>query len=76
MTIIGSEIDKPTGGFVENSFIEFDCDGFKSFTFKSDIRISRSLVIPVDAEGKRIEYDNDLATDGYKTTSKSLSKLA
>ena len=55
MTIIGSEIDKPTGGFVENSFIEFDCDGFKSFTFKSDIRLSRSLVIPVDAEGKRIE---------------------
>ena len=52
--------------FVENSFIEFDCDGFKSFTFKSDIRLARSLVIPVDVEGKRIEYDNDLATDGYK----------
>jgi hypothetical protein len=70
-TIIGSDIDKPTGGFTENSFIEFDCDGFKSFAFKSDIRLARSIVIPVGADGKRIEYDKDLAQDGYRAVGNS-----
>ena len=65
LTLTGSEIVQSTGDFVENSYIEFDCDGFKSFSFKADIRIARSLVVPIGANGKRIEYEKDLAQDGY-----------
>ena len=66
LTFTGSEIVQNNGSFVENSYIEFDCDGFKSFSFVADIRLARSIVIPVGADGKRIEYANDLAEDGYK----------
>ena len=65
LTFTGSEIVKATGGFVENSYIEFDCNGFKSFSFKSDIRLARSIVIPIGADGKKVEYSNDLSEDGY-----------
>lgn len=62
-TIIGGDIDRPSGEFIDKSFIEFDCNGFKSFSFKSDIRLARALVIPVGVDGKRIVYEKDLAQD-------------
>ncbi len=64
-TISGSEFEKKAGEFVEKSYVEFDCNGFKSFSFKADIRLSRSLVVPLGADGKRIPYDYDLNHDGY-----------
>lgn len=72
-TILGSQFNKTTGDFNDdnNSYIEFDCDGFKNFEFTADIRLSRSLVVPVGANGKRIAYDKDLSTDGYKAVGNS-----
>lgn len=66
LSIIGGDFDKVTGDVKSKSYIEFDCDGFKSFSFDMDIRLARSLAIPVDNAGERIAYDKDLNSDGVK----------
>ncbi len=71
LSIIGGDIEKSSGDIKSDSFIEFDCDGFKSFSFKADIRLSRSIVVPVNGEGKRIEYANDINTDKEKAIGNS-----
>ncbi|HEX8575671.1 MAG TPA: hypothetical protein VF677_05195, partial [Flavobacterium sp.] len=66
LSIIGGDFDKATGDVKSKSYVEFDCDGFKSFSFDMDVRLARSLAIPVDNAGERIDYDKDLKEDGIK----------
>ena len=66
LSIIGGSFNKTTGEVNSKSFVEFDCDGFKSFSFDMDVRLGRSLVVPVDNAGNRIEYGKDLNEDGVK----------
>jgi hypothetical protein len=63
MTILGGDIKKADGSINGGSYVEFDCNGFKSFKFKSDIRLARSLVVPVNATGVRIAHTIDIDTD-------------
>jgi hypothetical protein len=63
MTILGGDIKKADGSINGGSYVEFDCNGFKSFKFKSDIRLARSLVVPVNAAGVRITHTIDIDTD-------------
>lgn len=64
LSIIGGDFNKESGEINSKSFVEFDCDGFKSFTFDMDIRLARSLVVPVDSNGERINHNKDLSDDG------------
>ncbi|MBF04181.1 MAG: hypothetical protein CMP76_12885 [Flavobacterium sp.] len=66
LSIIGGDFNRTTGDVNSKSFVEFDCDGFKSFSFDMDVRLARSLVVPVDNAGNRIEYDKDLNDDGIR----------
>lgn len=66
LSIIGGDFNKETGDVNSKSFVEFDCDGFKSFSFDMDVRLARSLVVPVDNKGERITHDKDLQQDGIK----------
>ena len=63
MTILGGDIQKSDGSINGGSYVEFDCNGFKSFKFKSDVRIARSLVVPVDAAGQRVAHTLDINND-------------
>ncbi|APT21580.1 hypothetical protein BU993_02355 [Flavobacterium columnare] len=66
LTILGGDIDRKEGSIKGDSYIEFDCNGFKALSFKLDVRLSRSLVVPIDTEGKRKEYGSDLSKDKEK----------
>ncbi|OWP75481.1 hypothetical protein [Flavobacterium oreochromis] len=71
LTVIGGDLEKKDGSIKGDSYIQFDCNGFKSFSFKIDIRLARSIVVPVDDSGKRIEHTNDLDTDKEKAVGNS-----
>ncbi|MFK7049167.1 hypothetical protein FLACOL_00880 [Flavobacterium columnare] len=66
LTILGGDIERKNGAIKGDSYIEFDCNGFKSMSFKLDIRLARSIIVPVDANGKRKVYSSDLAQDKEK----------
>lgn len=70
LSVTGGTLDKesgnivaPSGSIQQPSYIEFDCDGFKSFQFNVDIRLARSLAHPIGSDGKAKPYDKDLAED-------------
>lgn len=66
LTVLGGDVEKSNGQIRGDSYIEFDCNGFKSFSFKVDVRLGRSIIVPVDDAGKRIAYDKDLINDKEK----------
>ena len=70
LSITGGSLDKASGEITQaagttqqTSYIEFDCNGFKSFQFNVDIRLARSLAQPIGSDGKVVPYDKDLAED-------------
>jgi hypothetical protein len=48
LTIIGQSSAAPG-----NSFVEFDCNGFKSMGLEAEVEFSRDLIIPEDENGKQ-----------------------
>ena len=66
LTVLGGDVEKSNGQIRGDSYIEFDCNGFKSFSFKVDVRLGRTIVVPVDGTGNRIVYSNDLSFDREK----------
>ena len=70
LSITGGSLDKETGEIKQapnttqqTSYIEFDCNGFKNFQFNVDIRLARSLAVPIGSDGTVIPYGRDLADD-------------
>ena len=47
-------VDLKTGGFGEQSFVEFDCSGLKSIGLQGDLRVSRNVLLPLDEQGEYV----------------------
>ena len=59
--------DINTGQAEDLTYISMDCNGFKEMGLSADISFPRSMLVPVDAKGNRLEGANDKVTSSFKT---------
>ncbi|RLA16350.1 MAG: hypothetical protein DRQ62_16340, partial [Gammaproteobacteria bacterium] len=53
-------INLPGGGTTltlldDNTFVEWDCDGFKQFNLEAALNFSREMLLPIDSDGNTLE---------------------
>jgi hypothetical protein len=58
-----------------NTYVEFDCNGFKGVSIEAEVQFSRDLIIPEDAKGKASTNPNERVKVSFTTYAQSLNDL-
>ncbi len=56
-----------TGQAIDLTYISMDCKGFKELGLSADLSFSRSMLVPVDVNGNRLEGDNNKVHSSFQT---------
>ncbi|WP_143785900.1 hypothetical protein [Ohtaekwangia koreensis] len=58
-----------------NTYVEFDCNGFKGIGIEAEVEFSRSLIIPEDEKGKASTNDKERVKVNFTTYAQNLNDL-
>ncbi|WP_333820349.1 hypothetical protein [Ohtaekwangia sp.] len=58
-----------------NTYVEFDCNGFKGVSIEAEVQFSRDLIIPEDDKGNASPNINDRVKVNFTTYAQSLNDL-
>jgi hypothetical protein len=58
-----------------NTYVEFDCNGFKGVSIEAEVQFSRSIIIPEDEKGKASTNENERVKVNFTTYAQSLNDL-
>lgn len=73
--ILKGSADIKTAVPTSNTYLSFDCEGFKEIGLAADIEFPRSMLIPVDAQGKRDENPDRRVKGSFTTTATDWSDI-
>jgi hypothetical protein len=58
-----------------NTYVEFDCNGFKGVSIEAEVEFSRSIIVPEDEKGNASTNDNERVKVRFTTYAQSLNDL-
>lgn len=59
----------------ENTYVQFDCDGFQGVSLDAIVQFSRNLLIPEDENGQPVKDETKLVKINFTTYAQSLNDL-
>ncbi len=59
----------------DNTYVEFDCNGFKGVSIEAEVEFSRSIIVPEDEKGNASTKDNERVKVSFTTYAQSLNDL-